>query len=242
MLRICSSFSDNGPGHFFLLNTFHPCVNLNIIPILHSQEDKKKDWFKRGGKESVLFIAATPDSELKKSLQKEIEKTSFRIRVVEKSGTKLVRLLQRNDPFRKEGCRDEEGCMVCSGSSKKACRETGVTYRINCLGEHPDDPEARCDDVYTGETGKNGYTRGLKHLDDFRNERETSAMWKHCVEEHNSMHQEFEMVIVDRVRNDAMKRQILEATRIQAVPEERQMNSRGEWNMNRVPRITINTE
>ena len=74
------------------------------------------------------------------------------------------------------------------------------------------------------------------------NERETSAMWKHCVEEHNSVPQKFEMVIVDRVRNDPMKRQILEAIRIQEVPQERQMNSRAEWNMNRIPRITIETE
>ena len=170
----------------------------------------------------MLFIAATPNSVLKKRLQTEIEKTSFKIRVVEKSGTKLIRLVQRNDPFKKEGCRDKEHCMVCSGSSKKACRETGVTYKINCLG---------CKDVYTGETGKNGYTRGVKHVDDFMNERETSAMWKHCVEEHNSVPQKFEMVIVDRVRNAPMKRQILEAIRIQEVPQERQMISR---DMNRI--------
>ena len=206
------------------------------------REEKKKNWFKKGEKESVLFITATPDSQLRNLMQREIEKTPFKIRVIEKSGTKLVRLLQKNDPFKKDGCRDSEGCMVCSGSSRKTCRETGVTYRINCLGEHANDPEKTCDGVYKGETGKNGYTRGKGHMDDFRNKRETSAMWKHCILKHNSNEQQFEMVVEDRVRNDPMKRQILEAIRIQSTPDENLMNSRSEWNMNPVPRIIINTE
>ena len=32
--------------------------------------EKKKNWFKKGGNESVLFIAATPESKLKNLLQK----------------------------------------------------------------------------------------------------------------------------------------------------------------------------
>ena len=47
---------------------------------------KSRDWYKKGGNESILFITATPDSELKELLQREIEKSSFRIKVVEKSG------------------------------------------------------------------------------------------------------------------------------------------------------------
>ena len=139
--------------------------------------------------------------------------------------------------FRRTTCKDAERCMICSGSKKTACRETGVTYEINCLART--DPETQCDYAYIGETGKNGYTRGLRHQDDYRNERDSSALWKHCVQNHNSVHQDFEMHVLDRVRNDATKRQILEATRIAKIPEGRRMNSRGEWNLNRVPRISI---
>ena len=39
---------------------------------------KSKDWYKKGGKESVLFVTATPESELKNKLQKEIEKSTLR--------------------------------------------------------------------------------------------------------------------------------------------------------------------
>ena len=49
-----------------------------------------------------MFIPATPDSELRKKLQEEVDRKGFKIRVVEKSGTKLVRLLQSNDPFKRE--------------------------------------------------------------------------------------------------------------------------------------------
>ena len=41
------------------------------------KEEKGKAWYKEGGKESVLFITATPDSELKELLQKEVDKSTF---------------------------------------------------------------------------------------------------------------------------------------------------------------------
>ena len=63
------------------------------------RENKKKEWYKRGGKESVMFVPATPDSGLKKRVQEEVDRSVFKIKVVEKSGTRLVRLLQRNNPF-----------------------------------------------------------------------------------------------------------------------------------------------
>ena len=47
------------------------------------------------------------------------------------------------------------------------------------------------------------------------------------------------MTIVDKVRNDPTKRQILESIRMQKVPESHQMNSKSEWNTTRIPRIRI---
>ena len=48
------------------------------------KREKAKNWYKTGGKESVLFVTATPGSELKELLRKEIEKSKFKIKVVEK--------------------------------------------------------------------------------------------------------------------------------------------------------------
>ena len=119
------------------------------------KEEKGKNWYKKGNKESVLFITATPNSELRERLQKEIDKTSFRIKVVEKSGTKVVRMLQKNDPFKRKECRNKEQCMVCTGKNPGSCRDSGVTYRINCMGQHDEIINQHCESVYTGETGKN---------------------------------------------------------------------------------------
>ena len=69
-----------------------------------------------------------------------------------------------------------------------------------------------------------------------------NALWKHCANVHGEEIQDFSMTVVDRCRSDPMKRQILEAIRIQKVPQERSMNSRSEWNTARIPRVQIVTD
>ena len=216
---------------------------------------KRKNWYKKGGNESVLFVTATPNSELKELLQKEISKSKFKIKVIEKSGKKIVRLLQKNNPFGKKGC-GKKDCMICRENGGGSCRETGITYSIDCMGvpergirtntdageQHViEGARATCEaeGVYNGETGRNGYTRGKKHIEDYENELEGSAMWKHCIQHHGSERQRFRMQVRDRVRNDATKRQIMEAVRIGRVRDEQRMNSRGEWGSNRIPRIEV---
>ena len=203
------------------------------------REKKKKEWYKKGGRESVMFVQATPDSELRRRLQEEIDRRSFKIKVVEKSGTRLVRMLQKNNPFKRRTCRDAQRCMVCKANEGGACRESGVTYKINCLGERVEEPGEMCVGFYQGETYRNGFSRGCEHENDLNDHKENSALWKHCVDKHQSVQQNFEMMITDRSRNDATKRQILEAVRIQRANAEQIINGRSEWNSNRVPRVVI---
>ena len=99
--------------------------------------------------------------------------------------------------------------------------------------------EEQCDAEYNGETGKVGYVRGNKHSADLTNHREDSVLWQYCIEKHNGAEQHFEMTIVDKVRGDAMKRQILESIRISRVPDERNLNRKDEWNSARIPRVRI---
>ena len=137
--------------------------------------------------------------------------------------------------------------MVCTGSKSGSCRETGITYTIDCIGNQEEQDtgteettqRSKCTGIYNGETGRNAYTRGMKHQDDYNKKVEGSAMWKHCIAHHGGVEQQFEMRVKDRVRNDATKRQILEAIRIERTEQGNRMNSRGEWGANRVPRIDI---
>ena len=155
------------------------------------------------------------------------------MKIVERAGTKIVRMLQRNDPFKTKRCPRPGRCLVCSGSKPGGCRDNGVTYRIIC--------EDDCEFEYTGQTNQNGYTRGERHMQEYRQHYEKSALWKHSANEHNGDQRRFQMEIVDRVRNDATKRQILEAIRMQRIPEEHQMNSKSEWRTTKIPRIQVNS-
>ena len=54
--------------------------------------------------------------------------------------------------------------------------------------------------------------------------------------------EKFRMKIVDRVWNDATKRQILETIGMQKIPEEHQMNSKSEWRATKIPQYRMNDE
>ena len=194
--------------------------------------EQKKNWFRTGGYDTVLFIPPTPNSELMKEMQQEIKKSGIKMKAVEKSGSKLIKIIQRNDPFRKNNCRDAKECFVCLGKHPRSCRETGVSYKITCLSQN-------CEFQYTGKTGLNAYTRGKKHEEEYRAKREGSMLWKHCTNIHGGVNQNFDMEVIDRVRGDPTKRQILESVRMQRVPAEYTMNSRSEWTSARLPRINV---
>ena len=194
---------------------------------------KKRMWYKNGGFDSVLFVPSTPNGELKNAYQREIMKSGHRIKVVEKSGTTLKRQLQVSNPFRPQQC-GRDNCFVCSSGGTGNCYSEGVTYEIDCEGE------CNKDDEYRGESGGNGFTRGLKHLDDLRARNvKNSPLWRHCRDVHNGEMQRFKMRITGTFRNDAMLRQITEAVQIDSVEPGRLMNTRTEWNITRVPRAAI---
>ena len=54
----------------------------------------------------------TLNSELQQMMQQAIDKTSIKIKVIERSGTRLARILQRYDPdpFKKKGCVKPDSC------------------------------------------------------------------------------------------------------------------------------------
>ena len=128
----------------------------NRVGRAKARRAKKSDWFKKGkaGNESVIFVPATPGSELKKRYMSVIAKAGVRIGVTEVPGTNLKRRLQKSDPFREERC-GKDDCLVCAEGDGGRCRVNGVTYKITCKG---------CGYTYVGETSQNAYTRGLAHM------------------------------------------------------------------------------
>ena len=199
-------------------------------------QKKKKEWYTKGGFESVIFVPATPNSTLKKSCEAVIKRTNFKVKVVEKSGTQLKRILQTSNPFRKDQCEDAENCFICKSGEKKNCRKNEIKYHITC------EDEACKEDIYHGESSRNGYTRGGEQFAGFKKHVEGNPMWKHCVQKHGGEERSFKMKIDRTFRKDPMLRQITEAIEINDTPEENRMNSKAEWHLPKVPRVQIGTD
>ena len=117
-------------------------------------------------------MPATPGSQLQKRYQSEIRNQGYKIKVVEKAGTTLKKVLQKSNPFKQQRCGRENG-LVCKQAGRGPCNAHGVTHEIECQG---------CEDKYVGETARNAYTRGMWR--GLENRDEKSALWRHCIEKH----------------------------------------------------------
>ena len=128
----------------------------------------------------------------------------IRFKFVERAGVCLKSLLQKSDPWAGGSCGDDK-CFACKGEKGGNCRRSNVTYQVVC-GECTDhDVVAQ----YKGETGRNMYTRGLKHQSELRNKTKDSALWSHCQEYHDSVEVPFFMQQTGAFR-DSLSRQIME--------------------------------
>ena len=108
---------------------------------------KRDNWYMRGGDEAVIFVPATPASQLQKKYQSEIRNQGCKIKVVEKTGTTLKKVLQKSNPFKQQRC-GRENCLVCKQAGRDPCNAHGVTYEIECQG---------CQNKCVGETARNAY-------------------------------------------------------------------------------------
>ena len=123
---------------------------------------KKCSWYKRGGNEAVIFVPATPNSQLQKKYQTEIKQQGFKIKVVENAAIAIKRLLQKYDPFKPRQCERDE-CPVCRTDGKGPCNRESVTYEIKCTW---------CNNVYVRETSRSAYTRRKEHSKSLGNKEE----------------------------------------------------------------------
>ena len=73
---------------------------------------KKRDWYKEDKRyDSVMFVQPTEKSQLKNKIQQIARKNGMRVKVVEKAGQTVKKVLQRSNPFEKRDC-GREDCLV----------------------------------------------------------------------------------------------------------------------------------
>ena len=96
------------------------CLNQDTEDKIGDSSDKRDKRIKEI--EAVLFIPATPGSEMRKLLQSTEDQAaklmnSPSIRVVERAGTKLIDEVGNNNPWKKEWTCPRKTCLPCQGQA-----------------------------------------------------------------------------------------------------------------------------
>ena len=219
---------------------------------------------------AVMFVPYTPRGELARRLREvesDIEKqTGNKLKIVERSGMKIVDLLHKSDPWEGVDC-ERRGCILCKTKQKTGknmgqdCHRRNIVYETWCMTcenrdkreieENEDyDEETRKRKIrevkiykYVGESSRSLYERGLEHLRDLEELKADSHMLKHYFEKHieeKLEEMEFGARIVDKPRS-AFNRQISESVTIQNQNMKNNiLNSKSEYNRCALPRLTAN--
>ena len=203
---------------------------------------------------SVMFVQYTPHSQLLQQMRQMESKitavTGDRVKLVERSGTKLRHLLVSSDPWRNRKCGDKM-CLICSNplNTSFTCRKRNVSYKTYCL-KCADDAGMDSKTInknisenikfYFGETFRDAYTRGKEHLSDYRAETEDSRMLKHLSEDHPGCDPsdiKFGMSVV-KSHKSSFERQIFESILIFRAGKNI-LNSKSEFSRCKVPRLSV---
>ena len=176
---------------------------------------KERSWYGKE-KDGMVSVQATPGEMLSSRVSEIMKSEGFNVKVIQRGGTNVKQMLQKSDVRTQKNCLDPN-CVVCLTGGKN-CSKESVGYRIRCTV---------CHDVYVyiGETGKTARVRCGEHLADLKNRKK--ALWKHCVEMHNSTEVEFKYEVCGIFR-DPLLRQLDEAQRIESEPGNL-LNSKEEW-------------
>ena len=130
---------------------------------------------------------STPGSALARQLQQQEalnnQGRAHKFRIVEKTGISVKNMLSRNYPWGVRKCKEEK-CFQCSScpDPKYSCRKPGIAYTITCLKCVTEGLKS----VYEGESSKNAYARGKKHLQELKSSVRTNAMVMHNMAHHDS--------------------------------------------------------
>ena len=171
---------------------------------------------------------------MKNIIQEKAKKSNLKIKIVEKPGLKLASYLKKFDKSTKQGPCTENNCMICKNTTIKTrqCRISSIVYRITCQ----ECAKSKISAHYYGETSFNGYTRGAKHLANYRSKNQAtqdkSAMRKHAKDVHNDKKVDYKMEVIKSFKNNPLARQVFESINIVKSKNEDDfpLNNKNEFN------------
>ena len=172
----------------------------------------------------MYFVEATPGGQLARQCQSTFRRCGLSVKVVERTGTSLKKLLVKSDFLKKGTCK----CMVCVAAGKQVCQVRDCVYEITCTA---------CEQKYIGETSRSLGERFREHMKLLQRRSNASVLRKHLQQNHqdSSNAMGWKLKILARCPGDAALRQATEACYIQENKPE--LNSKIEYgNANRPSR------
>ena len=196
---------------------------------------KNTDWVSKGGYDTVMFVPATPRSELADLWKKDLEKFGepFKVKVVEDGGKTIKSEFQKSNPRKKIGC-EERDCLACINGRGVGgdCRRPNIGYEVKC-------GECAMSVLYIGETSKSMYVRGLGHIRDYQSKRHDSPLWRHALDAHNGRLDVAYSKKLIKCFRDPLTRQCNESVRIQRSDADILLNGKAEWHGPATVRLQI---
>ena len=182
---------------------------------------------------------------------------------MERTGTKLVDMLHRANPWQGKDCQ-RPGCLLCSTKIRTGrkmeqdCTQRCLVYETWCLSceeeeikrieEEEEEGEKKREKirnisryVYIGETLRSVYERELEHIRDKNELKKDSHMIKHYFDKHDGEDLDKMKcgIKIIRTTKTAFNRQILESVLIQSSKTRNSiLNSRSEYNRCALPSLT----
>ena len=173
----------------------------------------------------MMFVDATPGSELARKCRSILKEAKLKIRVVEKSGTSVKQVLSKSYPLGYKCC-IIPNCLTCETCPEIRCSARDAVYKISCKGCRKG--------VYVGETSRTLGERVNEHLRAYNNSNAASVFHKHVREQHNGEKQEVDVEIISTHPGDAMLRQVTEAMTI--ATENPELNRKTKFGNTNLPR------
>ena len=168
---------------------------------------------------AVMFVPYTKHSELANRLRENEEKmesmSGYRMKIVERGGSKLVDILHKANPWAGEDCQRKR-CLLCTTKQMEGkensqdCKRRNCVYETTCLtckkrqdleieekfgneGKKRIDEEKRKAKryIYIGETNCRVYERGIEHKNDISGCKTSSHMLRHLLAVHEDEEEEW---------------------------------------------------
>ena len=124
------------------------------------------------------------------------------LKIVEKGGITLGRMLQKSNPTSSGTC-NKSDCLMCQQGGR-GCHKMNIVYQYECNQDKS---------VYIGETSRNFYSRNLEHQDKLNKKKAESFIHQHQLEAHGGSEPDFNVKVVKSFK-DPMSRQIFEGVKI----------------------------